>query len=124
MNLKPVAYMVVRQYTTPYPDSIVFNEGEPVTVMDEYQDDPDWVDWVWCEGKYENAAWVPKQYLLFDGEEWRLNRYYDAMELSIHPGEKLVVYGIVNGFGNAEKPDGTQGWVPMKNLQEESGMDG
>jgi len=39
------------------------------------------------------------------------------MELSVHVGEKLLVYGIVNGFGMSKKTNGTRGWVPIKNIQ-------
>ncbi len=39
------------------------------------------------------------------------------MELSVQVGEELAVYETVNGFVMSEKPDGTKGWVPMKNLE-------
>jgi len=60
---------------------------------------------------------VPKQYL--DGAPGKATfiRDYNAMELSVCEGEKLILHEIVNGFGMAEKPDGRQGWVPMRNLE-------
>jgi hypothetical protein len=39
------------------------------------------------------------------------------MELSVVIGETLKVHEIVNGFGMAEKSNGTRGWVPMRNLE-------
>lgn len=39
------------------------------------------------------------------------------MELSVKSGERLVVYEIVDGFGMSERPDGTRGWVPIRNME-------
>lgn len=112
--MKPERYRVVKDYRSPYPDPIVFQRGEKVKVCQEFAEYPDWKNWVWCEGKDGKKAWVPKQYLDGDGI---LNRDYDAMELSVQTGEILVVHEIVNGFGMAERPNGTKGWVPMKNME-------
>lgn len=39
------------------------------------------------------------------------------MELSVQTGEILVIHEIVNGFGMSEKPNGTKGWVPLRNMK-------
>ena len=52
-----------------------------------------------------------------DGTNGICNKDYNAMELSVHPGEVLVVHKIVNGFGMSEKTNGRRGWVPMKNME-------
>jgi len=118
MTQNPGDYVVVKGYQTPYPDPILFKEGERVIIGETFQDDPDWVDWIWCEGECENRAWVPKQFIRITSGEWRLTRDYDAKELSVIPGEILKVYEIVNGFGVSENKCGTKGWVPMKYLEE------
>jgi len=92
MTQKSSAYVVIKGYQTPYPDSILFNKSEPVQVGEKYLDDPDWVDWIWCEGENENAAWVPKQFIKFSSGEWRLDKYYDAMELSIRPDRETGLF--------------------------------
>ena len=117
MIQKPGDFVVIKGYQTPYPDSILFKEGERVIIGETFQDDPDWVDWIWCAGESENRAWVPKQYIQLTSGEWRLSRDYDAKELSINIGEILAVDQIINGFGMAVKSDSTKGWVPLKNLQ-------
>ena len=117
MIQKPGDFVVIKGYQTPYPDSILFKKGDRVMIGETFQDDPDWVDWIWCVGESENRAWVPKQYIQSTSGESRLTRDFDAKELSINIGEILAVDQIVNGFGMAVKSDSTKGWVPMKNLQ-------
>lgn len=115
MTAKPERYRVVRDYESPYPHPICFLKGELVKVGQEFKEDPDWKNWVWCEGN-NKKAWVPKQYIKILGTNGIFERDYDALELSVQVGEKLIVHEIVNGFGLSEKPDGTKGWVPMRNL--------
>jgi O-6-methylguanine DNA methyltransferase len=115
-HVKPQRYRVVKDYRSPYPDPIVFQEGEKVRVGQEFKEDSDWKDWIWCEGN-NKKAWVPKQYINIDGVNGIFNQDYNAMELSVQVGERLVVYEIVNGFGMSEKTNGTRGWVPTKNME-------
>jgi hypothetical protein len=111
-------YQVIADYQSPYPNPILFQEGEKVRVGKEFTDDPDWKDWLWCEGEHDNKAWVPKQYLKIEREQAVFVTDYNALELSVIVGEVLIVYEIVNGFGMAEKRSGERGWVPLRNLEE------
>lgn len=117
MRVQRQRYGVIKDYKSPYPDPIVFQKGEKVKVCQEFKEDPDWENWIWCEGKNDKKAWVPKQYLNVDGRNGIFNRDYNAMELSVQIGEILVVYEIVNDFGMSERPDGTKGWVPIRNME-------
>lgn len=115
----PKRYRVIQGYQSPYPYPIIFHIGEEVEVGKEFGDDPDWQDWIWCEGEHENMAWVPKQHVKIHANTGIFITDYNAMELSVVVGEKLKVHEIVNGFGMAEKSDGARGWVPMRNLEPE-----
>lgn len=115
--MKPEHYKVIKDYKSPYPDPIILRKGEKVKVLQEFKEDPDWENWIWCEGNNGKKAWVPKQYLDFDGRHGILNSDYNAMELSVQTGEILIVFEIVNGFGMSKKPDKTRGWVPMRNMK-------
>ena len=115
VNLK--YYRVIKNYESPYPDPIVFQKGEKVKVGQEFKQDSDWENWLWCEGSNSKKAWVPKQYIDIAGTTAKFNRDYNAMELSVQVGEELVVYEIVNGFGMSEKINGIRGWVPMRNME-------
>jgi hypothetical protein len=112
-------YRVIKAYQSPYPHPIIFHKGEVVRVGEEFTDDPDWKDWVWCEGEHGNKAWVPKQYLYIEADSGVFLTDYDARELSVTVGESIKVFEIVNGFGMSEKQNGERGWVPLKNLQPE-----
>ena len=110
-------YHVIKEYKSPYPEPIVFNKGDIVAVGKEFTDDPDWNDWIWCEGSHNNKAWAPKQYLDIEKEKGTFKQDYNALELSVSVGEEIAIYEVVNGFGLAEKSDGSKGWVPLKHLE-------
>ena len=114
--MKPEKYKVIKEYKTPYPGSIKFEQGEEVKIVYKQNDDPDWKDWVWCEGKNNNNAWIPKQYLKNQGHSVILDTDYDAKELSIEVGETLTVFEILNGFAIAENSCGETGWTPFRCL--------
>ena len=115
--MKPERFKVVTDYRSPYPDSITFRKDEKVAIGQEFKDDPEWEGWIWCIGCDAKQAWVPKQYLNFDGATGTFKRDYDAKELSVKVGERVVVHDIVNGFGMAEKANGQRGWVPLKHME-------
>jgi hypothetical protein len=121
MKVKPKKYRVTKEYKSPYPDPKGFQEGEQVEIGDEYTDDPDWKNWVWCKGKNNKHAWVPIQYLTISKGNGIFKRNYNALELSVNEGEELTVYEEINGFGMAEKVNGAKGWVPMRNITQEKG---
>lgn len=119
MELSGKRYRVIADYQSPYSDPIIFYQGETVQVGKEFTNDPDWKDWVWCEGERGNKAWVPKQYLKTEAGSGVFLTDYNARGLSVTIGEVITVYEIVNGFGMAEKQNGERGWVPLKNMQSE-----
>ena len=109
-------YRVIKDYESPYPHPLTFHKGEVVNLGEEFSDDLDWKDWIWCEDANGVKAWAPKQYLEISEAQGTFIRDYNAMELSLSVGDVLEVDEIVNGFGMAEKADGDRGWAPMKNL--------
>lgn len=111
-------YRVTEAYRSPYPGPIIFHAGEQVTLGKEFNEDPDWMDWVWCEGQRGNKAWAPKQFLEMEAGKGVFKTEYNALELSVSVGEVLIVHDVVNGFAMAEKSDGSLGWVPLKNLRQ------
>ena len=110
-------YRVTEEYTSPYPNPIIFQNGDMVKIGDEFTENPEWENWIWCEGTDNRKAWVPKQNLDIHGDMGKFRREYNAMELSVSVGEKLSVHEILNGFALAEKEDGVVGWVPLKNIE-------
>jgi hypothetical protein len=115
--MKPGIYRCIKDYHSPYPDSILFNKDEKVQIGEKFEGDPDWKDWIRCQAPDSREAWIPGSYLRIDENIGFLLRDYDARELSISIGDVLEIREIVNGFGLAEKKDGVRGWVPMNHLQ-------
>ncbi len=114
---EPKSFRVFCAYRSPYPEPILFCKGEEVEVGQEFIDDPEWKDWVWCAGEHGIQAWVPKQYIEIRADKGVFIKDYNALELSVVVGETLRIHEIVNGFGMGEKKDGKRGWVPMKYLE-------
>jgi hypothetical protein len=116
IKVDPNQYRVVKAYQSPYPDPILFQAGEQVEIGEKFSEDPDWDGWVWCKGEVGQQAWVPLQYLTVKDGNGVFKNSYNALELSVNPGEVLSVYEEINGFGMAEKADGSKGWVPLRIL--------
>ena len=117
IKMKLGTYRCIKEYLSPYPDSIMFSKGERVQIGEEYEGDPDWKDWIRCQASNNREAWIPKLYLVINEDEGVLLREYDALELSLSVGDVLEIREIVNGFGRAEKMNGEQGWAPMNHLE-------
>jgi hypothetical protein len=115
--MEPERFTVVTDYRSPYPNSIAFRKDEKVAIGQEFKGDPAWEKWVWCTGANDKQAWVPQQYLNIDGGTGTLKKDYDAKELSVKVGERVIVHNIVNGFGMAEKTNGMRGWVALKHMK-------
>jgi hypothetical protein len=107
-------YKVEKEYETPYPDSITFEKGEKVRIVDKENDEPDWPNWAWGEGENKTKAWIPKQYLNIKGNVGILNMDYDAKELSVAIGETLTAHTILNGFVFAANANGETAWTPLE----------
>lgn len=110
-------YRCIKNYQSPYPESILFRKGEVVVVGEEYEQDPDWRNWIRCQAEDGREAWVPKQYLKINKETGIFLRDYDARELNLAIADVIHIREIVNGFGMAQKQNGDKGWAPMNHLE-------
>lgn len=98
-------FKVIKEYISPYLKSILFKKGEIIKSGKEYQDNPNL------------NAWILQQFLNLKNSKWLINQNYDALELSVSVGKKLVVLEEINGFMKAEKTNGDIVWVPLENLE-------
>jgi hypothetical protein len=55
---------------------------------------------------------VPEQLLQRTGAEAVMRQDYTARELSVQPGEDVVLHHAVNGWAWVSGSDGRAGWVP------------
>jgi hypothetical protein len=111
------SYRCIKEYQTPYPNSIVFREGEQVVVGEEYDQDPTWKGWFRCQGTEGQVAWIPIDYLEKDNLHSFLLKDYDAKELNLVIDEIVKITEVIGGFGKAINMEGKKGWVPINHLE-------
>ncbi|HEX5314633.1 MAG TPA: SH3 domain-containing protein [Gammaproteobacteria bacterium] len=112
---QPEQAVVIKPYERPYANTIAAGAGE--TVVPDFDRHTDIAGWVWCRARDGRAGWTPRAWLSRKGEEWRLDRNFDAIELTVHPGETLEVQFEESGFAWASKSNGEKGWVPIECLE-------
>lgn len=121
--MKSVFYTVIADYTSAYPDPLDLRSGDRVTVGREYDEDPEWAGWIWCETASGVAGWVPKAVLDISEARGVLREDFNTRELTVKTGERLRVTRILNGWAWGEKESGETGWVPLRHIETISGDD-
>jgi len=89
-------------------------EGE--RVVPDFERATDIEGWVWCEAPDGRSGWAPRGWLAEAGGMWTARRDYDAIELTVAPGEVLEVVLEESGFYWARKETGETGWVPADHV--------
>lgn len=74
--------------------------------------DDEWPLWFRCRAADGREGWVPEAWLERDGGRATLRADYDATELEVALGDRLLVTHAYGGWLRAEKADGARGWVP------------
>ncbi|WP_162622769.1 SH3 domain-containing protein [Salinisphaera orenii] len=104
--------VVIEAYEQPYANPICVSAGESVTPdFDKFTDIP---GWVWCTGTDGRSGWTPLNWLTRSSDGWRIDRNFNAIELTIAPGELLHVALEESDFFWVKKQDGKEGWVPCE----------
>ena len=110
-------YRVVKSYRSSNADPIILRKGDTVRVGHDYEGDPEWKDWIWCESKTDKGGWVPRSLITIRGSTGTAREDYSACELNIQKGETLNVIAILNGWAWSRRTNGESGWVPLRNLE-------
>lgn len=105
--------MVRSTHVATYASPIAGGAKDPVAVGHEGPEQPGW--W-WCCGPYGREGWIHESFLDRHGMTSRLARQYDAMELSVEPGQGVEVDEVVGGWAWCRTTDGRSGWVPVSVL--------
>lgn len=107
-----VKVLVITSYERPYENPIAVSAGESVTP--DFEKFTDIEGWVWCTAKDGRSGWTPRKWLTQSDGAWRIDREFNAVELTVGPGEILEVALEESGFYWASKESGEIGWVPCE----------
>jgi hypothetical protein len=111
--------IVTKDYATQYPDPITLAQGETATLdgrAEPWEDDPDWI-WVWGENARGKSGWIPRPLLRIEGSSGVALEGYDAHELSVAAGERVVVQREESGWAWCVADANRSGWVPLRHLR-------
>ncbi|AJC46966.1 SH3 domain-containing protein [Xanthomonas sacchari] len=106
---------LISDYRAAYPHPIRIAAGERVAlgVRDE-----EWPAFVWITGTAGSAGWAPLAWLQPTGDGHAVAmRDYDARELDAAQGDTVVLHHEYGDWWWAERADGTQGWLPARDLE-------
>ncbi|HEX4872774.1 MAG TPA: L-2-amino-thiazoline-4-carboxylic acid hydrolase [Nevskiaceae bacterium] len=106
---------VTRAYQRPYEQPIAGRAGD--AVQPDAHRRSEFPGWVWCTAADGRAGWTPRAWLREARGEWRLQRDFDAIELSVVPGERLEVLLEESGFYWVRRGDAERGWVPCSHVR-------
>ena len=101
---------VIREHISEFPKPLKLRKGDIVAIdpsKDKYTG--------WKFGKIkDNEGWIPEAYLDINVKLCKLNRDYDATELSLKEGQILEVFYEECGWFWGKTEDGKYGWYPKE----------
>lgn len=109
-----VKAVVIKPYQRPYANPIAVRAGAQVTP--DFDKRTNIAGWVWCTAADGRAGWTPHSWLEQADGGWKILRDFNALELTVYPGDKLEILGEESGFYLATSAGGTTGWVPCENV--------
>jgi hypothetical protein len=104
-------YRVVRVHAPECAEHLVLKKGD-VVAFDRRQ--TDWEGWLWCSRPTGESGWVPEAWVRIEGDKCILQGDYNALELTVQPGEALEAVLTESGWLLAVSSKGATGWVPLE----------
>lgn len=92
----PPRAVVTRAYRRPYRDPIRVRAGE--TVVPDFARTTHLPGWVWCTDPRGRGGWTPRAWLERENAHWRITRAFDAVELTVEPGQRIALHFAHAGF--------------------------
>jgi len=108
---------VIKPYRRPYENPIAVAKGDLVTP--DFDKATDIEGWVWCTAEDGRSGWTPKAWLESSNDTWRITRDFNAIELTVAPGDKLELLTEESNFLWVRNQTGDLGWVPRDNVSED-----
>ncbi|MHB1543504.1 MAG: SH3 domain-containing protein [Gammaproteobacteria bacterium] len=106
--------VVTKPYRQPYPDPIRVSAGERVSP--DFAKSTDVPGWVWCTDDRGRSGWTPLDWLAQDGGARHMTRDFDAIELCVDVGARVVIHAQIASFYWVTTDDRRTGWVPCSHI--------
>jgi uncharacterized protein YgiM (DUF1202 family) len=109
----PRVCRAISEYRAGYPDPISISAGQELAVGEKQSE---WPGWLWCIDRDGKSGWVPEVYVERQDAVAVALCDYDAVELSVHAGEELILGTEESGWFWCTNRTGQSGWVPVEHL--------
>lgn len=116
MTIAPKNGLVIKAHKTSYDKCLKVSPGDVLTIDRGKSEDNEWPGWVWCVDKAGLGSWVPEAYLRVTGNVATAFVEYDATELTVAIGDKLIIFHEVAGWYWCRDEHGWYGWVPVEKV--------
>lgn len=109
-------YRVVIEWKAAYENPIVLKNGEQLWLTGETEK---WDGhlWVWAKNQAGKEGWIPNTLVREIDDKHYANEEFSALELTCRKDQKLLGIDEKHGWILCKAEDGSQGWVPAKNLE-------
>lgn len=117
-NSLPYVATVTTAWQASYSRVLEGQAGERVQAtgrVEIWHETPGWA-WRWCCDRHGRGGWTPEVLLQLDGDEAILLADYDARELTVDVGARLMVERELAGWARCHTIDDVSGWVPLECL--------
>ena len=105
---------VIKAYQSAYPNPLKLKKDDRIKTGER---ESEWPGWIWCTDRNNVSGWVPEGYIRIEGNEAIMLYDYDATELTVNPGDQLLIINEEVGWYWCLDPKGNSGWVPKENVK-------
>jgi hypothetical protein len=106
-------FRVIKEHQSSCPSPLVAQKGERLRFE---RRESEWEGWLWCTSASAKSGWVPESWLHLEDATAVLHRDYNAVELTVAPGEILTSTLLESDWAWATTENGERGWVPLECL--------
>ncbi len=108
---------VVKDHESEFEIPLVIKGGE---LVEGEERETEWKGWLFCKNDAGVQGWVPKAYLKPESEPDRFLSIqdYTSRELTVSPGDEIIVMSEESGWAWARTLLGDEGWIPLNKLED------
>ncbi len=108
---------VLEAHDATYSDPIEVARGAPLALTGR-EDVWEGHRWLWAVAEDGREGWVPDDLVTETDDGSVASRDFSAIELTCSAGDSVEFIRQTHGWAWCRKDDGSEGWLPLKNLSE------